>query len=88
MRWILIVSDCRSLNEIPSIEGTAGGKQVQGDLDAIASDLELLIDTISQLKIDDLVTRTSIIDSAADVMGGLNRIRSGSVGSAARSTLR
>jgi len=61
---------------IPSITTSATGKQLDSEFEKIGSSLELLIETISQLKIDDLAQRTTIIDGVGDCLSQLNRGRS------------
>lgn len=63
--------------KIPQIATAADGRTQQKALDQIGSDLELLIETISQLKIDDLTQRTAIVDQTGDLLAELNRVRSG-----------
>lgn len=62
---------------IPQIVTAVDGKAQQENLDKIGGDLELLIETVSQLKIDDLTKRTEIVDQTADLLANLNRVRSG-----------
>ena len=59
------------------IATAADGRQQQETLEQIAGDLELLIETVAQLKIDDLTERTAIIDRTGDLLAELNRVRSG-----------
>ncbi len=61
---------------IQAIGTAADGRKQQQNLDTIGSDLELLIETISQLKIEDLTQRTAIVDHTGDLLAELNRIRS------------
>ncbi len=61
---------------IPSIITSATGKELDSEFAAISGSLELLIETISQLKIDDLAQRTTIIDGVGDCLSHLNRGRS------------
>lgn len=62
--------------KIPTVKGTAEGRSLDTELVAIGEALELLMETVSQLKIDDLAQRTKIVDSIADCLAGLNRARS------------
>ncbi len=61
---------------IAVIESAAQGKQVDEQFAKIATGLELLIDTVSQLKIDDLTQRTAIIDRIGELLAQLNKQRS------------
>ena len=63
-------------SNIPAISTSATGKQLDGEFEKIGSSLELLIETVSQLKIDDLAQRTTIIDRIGDCLSQLNRGRS------------
>jgi len=63
-------------SQIPSICTSATGKELDGEFEKIGSSLELLIETVSQLKIDDLAKRTTIIDGIGDCLSQLNRGRS------------
>ncbi len=62
---------------VPHIATAADGRSQQENLGKIGGDLELLIETVSQLKIDDLTQRTAIVDHTADLLAELNRVRSG-----------
>lgn len=62
---------------IPNIGTAADGRKQQQHIDQIGSDLELLIETVSQLKIEDLTQRTAIVDHTGDLLAELNRVRSG-----------
>ena len=61
---------------ISSIKTGADGRTLQSELTSIGSDLELLIETVSQLKIDDLTQRTAIVDQTGNLLAELNRVRS------------
>jgi ATPase involved in DNA repair/AAA domain (dynein-related subfamily) len=61
---------------ITTIESVVQGKQIDEQFAKIASGLELLIDTVSQLKIDDLTQRTAIIDRIGELLAQLNKQRS------------
>ncbi len=63
-------------DKIPSISTSATGKELDAEFEKIGGSLELLIETVSQLKIDDLAQRTSIIDGIGDCLSQLNRSRS------------
>ncbi|QDV25082.1 DNA repair ATPase [Aureliella helgolandensis] len=62
--------------EIPEVHSASEGRQLQEQLLQISSDLELLIETVSQLKIEDLTQRTAITDETGNLLADLNRIRS------------
>lgn len=61
--------------QIPTVKGSAQGKNLDAGLVAIGEALELLMEMVSQLRIDDLAQRTQIVDSIADCLSGLNRSR-------------
>jgi hypothetical protein len=61
--------------QIPTVKGSAQGKNLDSSLIAIGEALELLMEMVSQLRIDDLAQRTKIVDSIADCLSGLNRSR-------------
>ncbi|MEZ6077715.1 MAG: DNA repair ATPase [Pirellulaceae bacterium] len=62
---------------VPNVATAADGRKQQENLDQIGIDLELLIETVSQLKIEDLTQRTAIVDQTGDLLAELNRVRSG-----------
>lgn len=62
---------------VPNVATAADGRKQQENLDQIGVDLELLIETVSQLKIEDLTQRTAIVDHTGDLLAELNRVRSG-----------
>lgn len=61
---------------IEKVGSAAEGRSLQADLDGIGAQLELLIETVSQLKIDDLTQRTAITDETGNLLADLNRVRS------------
>jgi hypothetical protein len=61
---------------IEQVKTAADGRKLQDRLGEIGADLELLIETVSQLKIDDLTQRTAIVDRTGDLLAELNRVRS------------
>jgi hypothetical protein len=61
---------------IGKVSSAADGRKLQDELAVIAGDLELLIETVSQLKIEDLTQRTAIVDRIGDCLAELNRVRS------------
>ncbi|MEZ6135776.1 MAG: DNA repair ATPase [Pirellulaceae bacterium] len=62
---------------VPNVTTAADGRKQQEHLAKIGEDLELLIETISQLRIEDLTQRTAIVDRTGDLLAELNRVRSG-----------
>ncbi len=66
----------QSSGQIALVDSSAAGKKIDEQINTIAAALELLIETVSQLKIEDLTQRTSIIDNIGDVLSNLNRVRS------------
>lgn len=62
---------------IPQVQTVAEGRQLEKQFQDIADSLELLIETLSGLRIDDLTQRTSIVDRTGDQLAELNRGRSG-----------
>ncbi|MEM7557647.1 MAG: DNA repair ATPase [Planctomycetota bacterium] len=63
--------------EIAKVDSASAGKKLEKTLEQIGNDLELLIETVSQLKIEDLTQRTAIVDRTGDLLAELNRTRSG-----------
>lgn len=63
-------------DKIAAIERVAEAKEFQKAIDESGTQLELLTETVSNLKIDDATKRTEIIDSISDVFSSLNRVRS------------
>lgn len=51
------------------------GRELQKTLDSIHGDLNLLVETVSQLSIDDVTQRTKIVDPIGDLFGTLNQVR-------------
>ena len=51
-------------------------KEVETSVDEAAERLELLTETVSNLRIDDAVKRASLVDALSDVLASLNRVRS------------
>ncbi|AMV30622.1 ATPase involved in DNA repair [Pirellula sp. SH-Sr6A] len=54
----------------------AEGRKVEASFQTVGGSLELLIETVSQLKIEDTTQRTEIVDRIANVLAELNRERS------------
>ncbi|MEM9827762.1 MAG: DNA repair ATPase [Planctomycetota bacterium] len=61
---------------IEKVATVVDAKTLEEDTEAAGSQLELLTETVSNLKIDDATKRTEIIDSISDVFASLNRVRS------------
>lgn len=64
-------------SQVPSSNSTATAKKLEEQFANVASSLELLIETVSQLKIEDLAQRTAIVDRVGDALAQLNQSRSG-----------
>lgn len=62
--------------QVAAIEKVASAKELQKTIDDAGKQLELLTETVSNLKIDDTTKRTEIIDSISEVFASLNRVRS------------
>ena len=62
--------------KIDEVATVAEAKKLGEEIDQAASQLELLTETVSNLRIDDATKRTEIIDSIGDVFASLNRVRS------------
>ncbi len=62
--------------EIANVDSSAAAKKLEAQCSEIGGSLELLVETVSQLKIDDLAQRTNIIDRVGDCLAQLNRVRS------------
>ncbi len=62
--------------KVPSVATAAEGRELEKEIQKFGSDLELLIETISLLKIDDTTQRTAIIDRTGDLLAELNQVRS------------
>ncbi len=64
-------------DQIPETETVATARKLETRIDEAASHLEMLTETVSNLRIDDTTKRTEIVDAIGDVLAGLNRVRSG-----------
>ncbi len=62
---------------IPKVEKGAEAKEVSGQIDKTASELDLLIEIVSNLKIEDPTKTTQIIDSISEIYSELNHERAG-----------
>ncbi|MCA9192773.1 MAG: DNA repair ATPase [Planctomycetales bacterium] len=66
----------KTQNAIDQVNSANDGRKLSEQCDQIGDDLELLIATVSQLKIEDLTQRTAIVDRTGDLLAELNRVRS------------
>ncbi len=62
--------------QVDTVSTVAEAKKLEEEIDATAAQLELLTETVSNLRIDDATKRTEIIDSIGNVFASLNRVRS------------
>ncbi len=62
--------------QVTTVTTVAEAKKLQAEIDEGASQLEMLTETVSNLRIDDATKRTEIIDAIGDVFASLNRVRS------------
>jgi len=62
--------------KVVAVESVAEAKKLGESIDESASQLELLTETVSNLRIDDATKRTEIIDAIGTVFASLNRVRS------------
>ena len=61
--------------EIPAISKVAEGKKLEEEVNQITSDLEMLIDIVSNLKIDDTSHATQIINNISLIFATLNKVK-------------
>ncbi|MCP5052174.1 MAG: AAA family ATPase, partial [bacterium] len=61
---------------VPEVEKGSEGKELAGDIDGTAGELELLIEIVSNLKIDDPTQTTEIIDRISFIYSSLNQTKS------------
>lgn len=61
--------------EIEQVNTAAEAGQVEGRIEEVASELELLIEIVSNLKIGDATQTTAIIDHISDIYAKLNQVR-------------
>ena len=61
---------------VGTVATVADSKVLGEEIDAAAAQLEMLTETVSNLRIDDATKRTEIIDSIGDVFASVNRVRS------------
>lgn len=62
---------------IEAIEKVAAGRELEEAIAKTGSDLELLIDIVTNLKIDDATETTRIIDAITDIYTTLNQVKVG-----------
>ena len=62
--------------KVESVATVAQAKDLEEEIDASGGQLELLTETVSNLRIDDTTKRTEIIDAIGNVFASLNRVRS------------
>ena len=62
-------------NQINELTKASDAKRLEEEITAGASELEMLIDVVSNLKIDDATQRTSIIDNISAIYSVLNQVR-------------
>ncbi|MGH1365653.1 MAG: DNA repair ATPase [Calditrichia bacterium] len=60
---------------IPDVSKVAVGKVLAEDIDKVAAELEMLIEVVSNLKIDDATQTTEIVDSVSTIYSTLNQTR-------------
>tara|TARA_R110002049_G_scaffold27321_2_gene94003 strand:+ start:67826 stop:73084 length:5259 start_codon:yes stop_codon:yes gene_type:complete len=63
--------------KVAAVSSVAEAKELSDEIDQASGQLELLTETVSNLRIDDATKRTEIIDAIGDVFASLNRVRSG-----------
>lgn len=63
--------------EIDTVETARQGKTLEEKVDAIGKELELLIEIVSNLKIDDATQTTRIIDNITNIFSSLNQVKAG-----------
>lgn len=61
---------------VAGLQKVTEAKELQKTIDAAATQLEMLTETVSNLQIEDTTKRTEIIDSISEVFASLNRVRS------------
>ncbi len=62
---------------IRELQKVAEGEALRTEVEAIGAELEMLIDIVSNLKIDDATQRTAIVQSISGLFATLNQARSG-----------
>lgn len=61
--------------QVADLETVAEGRTLEEQVSASANELEMLIDIVSNLKIDDATQRTTIIDNISTIFSGINQTR-------------
>ncbi|OYP36570.1 DNA repair ATPase [Rhodopirellula sp. MGV] len=61
---------------VADVSTVVESKALGEEIDAAAAQLEMLTETVSNLRIDDTTKRTEIIDAIGDVFASVNRVRS------------
>ncbi|MCC9603111.1 DNA repair ATPase [Stieleria sp. JC731] len=62
--------------QVDEVKTVTESKELAEKIDAAAAQLEMLTETVSNLRIDDATKRTEIIDAIGDVFASVNRVRS------------
>lgn len=60
---------------VDTLKKVTDAKSLEEDLDQTGSDLDLLIEIVSNLKIEDATQTTRIIDAVSDIYGQLNQVK-------------
>ncbi len=60
---------------VEALETVAAGRELEEAIAAAAAELEMLIEIVSNLKIDDATHRTAIIDNISDIFSKINQAR-------------
>jgi len=63
-------------NSIEGVGKVSDARKIEEAVTASSNELEMLIDVVSNLKIDDATQRTDIIDNISIIFSSLNRVRS------------
>jgi hypothetical protein len=61
--------------QVADLETVAAGRQLEDEVAGSAKELEMLIDIVSNLKIDDATHRTAIIDNISAIFANINQAR-------------
>ncbi len=60
---------------VADLDKVSEAEELRKEAEAAGSELEMLIETVTNLKIDDATQRTAIIESISSLFAGLNRLR-------------
>jgi hypothetical protein len=60
---------------VPALEKVTEAEALREETESASSQLEMLIETVTNLKIDDATKRTAIIENISALFSGLNRLR-------------